>query len=92
MNTFEFIQCSKNDVQVRSMFDKMVFDPSLVKITVWTFQDFSTIQILREINFGDSLRAKSAILAHLEALNFDFYAFLHFLKAELSLTNKILSL
>ena len=28
-NTFEFVRCSKNDVQVRSMFDKMVFDPSL---------------------------------------------------------------
>ena len=30
MNTFEFIWCSKNDVQVLSMFDKMVFDPALV--------------------------------------------------------------
>ena len=30
MNTFEFVRCSKNDVRVRSMFDKMVFDPSLV--------------------------------------------------------------
>ena len=29
MNTFEFVRCSKNDVRVRSMFDKMVFDPSL---------------------------------------------------------------
>ena len=29
MNTFEFIRCSKNDVRVRTMFDKMVFDPSL---------------------------------------------------------------
>ena len=24
-----FVQCSKNDVRVCSMFDKMVFDPSL---------------------------------------------------------------
>ena len=31
MNMFEFVQCSKNDVRVRSMFDKMMFDPSLVK-------------------------------------------------------------
>ena len=31
INTFEFIGCSKNDVQVHSMFDKMVFDPSLLK-------------------------------------------------------------
>ena len=29
-NTFEFVRCSKNDVRVRSMFDKMMFDPSLV--------------------------------------------------------------
>ena len=29
MNTFEFVRCLKNDVRVRSMFYKMVFDPSL---------------------------------------------------------------
>ena len=29
MNMFEFVLCSKNNVRVRSMFDKMVFDPSL---------------------------------------------------------------
>ena len=29
MNMFEFVRCSKNDVRVPSMFDKMVFDPSL---------------------------------------------------------------
>ena len=40
------------------------------------------LDFLREINFGDSSGAKSAILSHLEALNFDFYEFLHFLKAE----------
>ena len=40
--------------------------------TVWKFQDFSITQILREIKYGDSKNAKSAILAHLEALNFDF--------------------
>ena len=27
--SFKFVRCSKNDVQVRSMFNKMVFDPSL---------------------------------------------------------------
>ena len=32
MNTFEFVRCSKNDVRVRSMFDKMVFDPSLQNV------------------------------------------------------------
>ena len=30
MNTFEFVRYSKNDVRVRSMFDDMVFDPSLI--------------------------------------------------------------
>ena len=30
MNTFEFVRCSKNDVRVRLMFDKMVFDTSLL--------------------------------------------------------------
>ena len=29
MNTFECVRCSKNDVRVRSLFDKMVFDSSL---------------------------------------------------------------
>ena len=41
--------------------------------TVWKFHDFSITQILREINFEDSRRAKSAILTHLEALDFDFF-------------------
>ena len=30
MNTFEFVRCSKNDVRVCSMFDRIVFDPSLL--------------------------------------------------------------
>ena len=30
MNMFKFVQCSKNNV--RSMFDKMVFDPSLAAV------------------------------------------------------------
>ena len=34
MNMFEFVRCSKNDVRVRSMFDKMVFDPSLKILSV----------------------------------------------------------
>ena len=43
----------------------------------------SDTQILREINFRDSRSAKSAILTHLELLNFDFCEFLYFLKAEI---------
>ena len=43
--------------------------------TVWKLHDFSIIQIYREIKLGESRIAKSAILTHLEALNFDFYEF-----------------
>ena len=35
--------------------------------TMWKFHGFSVIQILREINFGDS---KTAVFAIFEALNF----------------------
>ena len=51
--------------------------------TVWKFQDFCIIQILREINFEDSWSPKLAIFTHLEAAKFDFYEFLHFLKFEI---------
>ena len=44
----------------------------LFSTTLWNFHDFSVIQILHEINFGDCRSAKSAISAHWEALNFDF--------------------
>ena len=56
---------------------------------MWKFQDFPITQILREINLRDSRRAKCAILTHLEALDFHFYEFLHFLKAEIDQINKI---
>ena len=47
--------------------------------------------VLREINFEDSTSAKSAILTHLQALNFDIYEFLHFLKAAIWFFTKIQS-
>ena len=47
---------------------------------MWKFHDFSITQILRGINFGDSRSAKSANFTNSEALNFDIYAFLHYLK------------
>ena len=50
---------------------------------MWKFQDFSVIPYLCEINFEDTCNAKSAIFTHLEALNYDFYEYLHFLKAEI---------
>ena len=37
---------------------------------------FTISQISCEINVVDSCSAKSAVLSHLEALNFDFYEFL----------------
>ena len=46
--------------------------------TMWKFHDFSATQILREINFKDSRRAKTAIWTHLEAVNFDFHDFFFF--------------
>jgi len=38
--------------------------------TVWNFHSFSITQILREINFGDSRSAKSAVFVILESVNF----------------------
>ena len=57
--------------------------------TVWKFQNFAITQILREINFGDSTNAKSAISTHFDVLNFACYEILHFLKAEIYQINKI---
>ena len=51
--------------------------------TMWKFHDFSITQILREIKVGESRVAKSANLTDLEALNFGFNDFLHFLKADI---------
>ena len=51
--------------------------------TVLKFHDFSITQILREINFGDSVIENSAIFTHLEAPNSDFYIVLHFLKTQI---------
>ena len=58
---------------------------------MWKFHDFSIALILREINFWDFERAKFAIQTYLEALNYDFYEFKHFLKAEIYQFKKILS-
>ena len=55
---------------------------------MWQFHDFSIAQILREIKFGDSGSAKFAIFTYLEALNFDFYALLHFLRLKLTNSTK----
>ena len=59
---------------------------------MWKFENFPVAQILREIKVGKSRVSKCAILTHLEALNFDFYEFLHILKAEIDQKVKIQSL
>ena len=50
---------------------------------MWKLQNFSVSQILREIKVGESLVSKFAIVSLSEALNFDIYEFLHFLKVEI---------
>ena len=50
--------------------------------TVWKFQDFSITEILREINFGDSRRAKIAVFAILGAVNFDHLVNFSILKVQ----------
>ena len=56
---------------------------------MWKFQNFAITQILSEINFGDCTSAISAILTHLEVLNFAIDEIMHFLKAEIYQVNKI---
>ena len=53
--------------------------------TVWKFRNFTVTTILREIKVGWSKVKKSTILTCLDALNFDFYDFEHFLKADIYL-------
>ena len=57
-------------------------------VAVWKFHDFAITKILREINLGHSKIAKSVILTNSEALNFDFYEFLRFMKDEIYQINK----
>ena len=60
---------------------------------MWIFGNFPITKLLREINFGDSKSAKSAIiLTHFEALNFDIYESLHLQKSEIFQSDKIQSL
>ena len=58
---------------------------------MWKFHDFSISQTLREIKFGESRNAKSAIFTHLEALNFDFNEYLHYFKVVIDQIQKIQS-
>ena len=53
------------------------------------FKIFLSLRFYVKSNFGVCRSAKYAILTHLEALNLDFYEFLHFLKAEIDQMKKI---
>ena len=67
----------------------LIFKPTWSSYTVWKFQNFAITRILREFNFEDSCNAKSAILTHLEAPNFDFNEFLQFVKAAIHQISKM---
>ena len=65
MNMFEFVRRSKNDVRVRSMFDKMVFDPSLL---ICDFdKNFSLVVNTRDLENEDKYRTLS-LSANLKSL------------------------
>ena len=75
---------TKSAISVMMILRTMIMNAAEMKRrrdTVWKFYYFSITQNLREINFWDSRRAKSAIVTHLGALNFDFCEFLHAWKA-----------
>ena len=76
----------RNNLRSNCNFDFTKY-PNMYFITVWKFQDFSGKQILREIKISEFRVLKFAILTNWEALNFDFYEFLHCLKAEISQIN-----
>ena len=60
--------------------------------TVWKFQNFSVIQILREINFGECRNYESVVFAILEALNLVDFLNLSFQKVTKYIKIKIQSL
>ena len=50
---------------------------------MWKYQDFSVIQILREINFGEHRRSKTGVFDIYEALIFDNSAHFNLQKVHL---------
>jgi len=52
---------------------KIAESRGFAKFTVWKFQDISVIQILREINFGESKNFKTAVF-----VIFAIFGFLQF--------------
>ena len=65
---------------------------SVTNFTVWKFQDFSVIQILREIIFGEGRTFKSTVFAILGALNFVNLENLGLQKVQIFMEIKIQSL
>ena len=64
MNTFELIQCLKNDVRVRLMFNEMVFDPSL-------YNNFVEAKLARlshkPVNgYSESIKENNFLISHTE--------------------------
>ena len=55
---------------------------------MWKFQDFSAIQILREINLGHFEAPKTAGLTILAAMNFEFLGTFDIFKCEISKNSK----
>ena len=50
-------------------FNKNFVNATVLLKLLWKFHDFSVTQILREINFGESRSAETAIFAIFAALN-----------------------
>ena len=59
---------------------------------MWKFHDFSVIQILREIHFGESRSAKTAVFTIFGALNFVDLVNFSLQKVQKSIEFKIQSL
>ena len=62
------------------------------RYTMWEFQDFSPIHILREINFGHFEAPKMAVLTIWGALHFEFLGTFDIFKCEIFFKTKIQSL
>ena len=80
-------------LQVAQMCEAKYFKQPLGKnCTVWKFQDFSVIQILREIDFGECKSSKSNVFRNLLALNFGNLVSFSLLKVQRFIKIKIHSL
>ena len=88
MATAQLMGCKKADFPTKSTLNCCKPTPKTSN-KVWKFDNFSISQILREINFEESKSAKSPIVTHLMALNFDLNPYLHFLNARTDQINKI---